>query len=123
MSFTKTVEVFRYLVRKWPLARKKIVEDKANGSAIIDTLKSEISGIVAVNPEGGKEARAAAVQPQVESGNVYLPDGVPWLDDFIAEFTSFPNGKHDDQVDALSQALLDLSASPGAARARALANM
>lgn len=108
MSFTETVETFRRLSRDWPDADRKLVEDKANGSAVVSTLQHEIAGILAVNPEGGKEARAAAVQPQVESGNVYLPDGAPWLDAFVEEFAAFPRGRHDDQVDALSQALLDL---------------
>ena len=109
MSFTDTLATFRRLGGQWPAARHKLVEDKANGSAIIDTLKSEIGGIIAVNPEGGKEARAAAVQPQIESGNVYLPDGAPWLGAFVEEFAMFPRGRHDDQVDALTQALIDLS--------------
>ena len=73
---------------------------------------SAFGGIIAVNPEGGKEARAAAVQPQIESGNVYLPDGADWLEAFIDEFAAFPRGRHDDQVDALSQALLDLGVNP-----------
>ena len=72
------------------------------------TLKGEISGIIAISPSGGKEARAAAVQPQIESGNVYLPDGAAWLDPFVEEFATFPRGRHDDQVDALTQALADL---------------
>ncbi len=96
-------------MHEWPDASRKLVEDKANGSAIVSTLEHEIAGIIPVNPEGGKEARAAAVQPQIESGNVYLPDGAPWLDDFVEEFAAFPRGRHDDQVDALSQALLDLN--------------
>ena len=108
MSFTETLATFRRLARDWPDASRKLVEDKANGSAVVSTLEHEIAGIIAVNPEGGKEARAAAVQPQIESGNVYLPEGAPWLDDFVAEFAAFPRGRHDDQVDALSQALLDL---------------
>jgi predicted phage terminase large subunit-like protein len=117
MSFTKTLVSFRDIVSKWPKAMKKLVEDKANGSAIIDTLRSEISGIVPIEPEGGKEARAAAIQPSVESGNVYLQDGASWLDDFVQEFADFPNGTHDDQVDALSQALIYLRATPAMARA------
>ncbi len=91
--------------------RKHLVEDKANGSAIIETLKDKISGIIAVNPEGGKESRASAVSPQVEAGNVYLPDGAPWLDEFIGEHSGFPKAAHDDEVDALSQALLYFSDS------------
>jgi predicted phage terminase large subunit-like protein len=111
-SFTATLVEFKRLCVKWPHARRKLVEDKANGSAVIDTLKSKIAGIIAVNPEGGKESRAAAVSPEIESGNTYLPDGAPWLDDFVTEFAVFPNGSNDDQVDAASQALLDLSGGP-----------
>ena len=61
-----------------------------------------------VTPEGGKVAMAAAVSPAIESGNVYLPHPqiAPWVEDFIEECASFPNGAHDDQVDAASQALL-----------------
>lgn len=122
-SFTMTLAQFRVLSQAWPFARRKIVEDKANGPAIIDTLRSEIAGIIAVNPEGGKEARASAMQPQVESGNVYLPDGAAWLEDFVEELGLFPYGRNDDQVDCMTQALLDLSASPEVTRARAMANL
>src|SRR5262249_39015160 len=84
------------------------VEDKANGSAVIDDLKSAVGGLVPVQPEGGKEARAAVVQPYAEAGNIYLPDPsiAPWVEDYIAEFQNFPNGAHDDQVDATSQAIV-----------------
>jgi predicted phage terminase large subunit-like protein len=120
VGFTETLTAFRILVKQWPKAFKKLVEAKANGDAIIETLKTEIGGIVPVEPEGGKEARANAVSPQVESGNVYLPDGAPWLDEWVDEFSSFPKGAHDDQVDALSQALIELLVDNGAARFRAL---
>ena len=61
-----------------------------------------------MNPEGGKVARAAAVSPLIEASNVYLPhpDYAPWVGDFIEECAAFPNGAHDDQVDAMTQALL-----------------
>lgn len=50
-------------------------------------------------------SRAAAVSPEAEAGNWYLPHpGIaPWVTDFIEECASFPNGVHDDQVDAWSQ--------------------
>lgn len=91
--------------------RKHLVEEKANGAAIIETLKDKISGIIAVNPEGGKESRASAISPQVEAGNVYLPDGASWLDTLVGEHSGFPKGAHDDIVDSLSQALLYFSES------------
>ena len=48
------------------------------------------------------------MQAQVEAGQCYLPDGAPWLGEFIEEFSAFPKGRHDDQVDAWSQGLLEL---------------
>jgi predicted phage terminase large subunit-like protein len=71
-------------------------------------LQREIDGLLPVNPEGGKIARASAVSPLIEAGNVYLPHPLycPWVNDFIEECAAFPNGAHDDQVDAMTQALL-----------------
>jgi predicted phage terminase large subunit-like protein len=85
----------------------KLVEDKANGPAIISVLEHEIPGIIAVEPEGSKESRAHSVTYLCEAGNVYLPDPSlnPWVHDFVDELANFPNGTHDDQVDAMTQAL------------------
>jgi predicted phage terminase large subunit-like protein len=75
--------------------------------AVLQTLKHEMAGLIAVNPEGGKIARAHAVSPQIESGNVYLPHPslYPWVEPFIESCAAFPNGSYDDDVDALTQAL------------------
>jgi predicted phage terminase large subunit-like protein len=120
LSFTDTVSEMRRLCSLYPHAFKKLVEDKANGTAVINTLQSEIAGIIAIEPQGGKESRAAAAQPQIESGNVYIKDGAPWVDDFVQEFADFPLGSHDDQVDALCQALIYLMNSPALTRAIAM---
>lgn len=103
-----TVKAVRELSQKWPNTLAKLIEDKANGSAVIQFLQHQIPGIIPVNPEGGKVARAQAVSPLIEAGNVYLPhpDCAPWVGDFIEECAAFPNGAHDDQVDAMTQALL-----------------
>jgi predicted phage terminase large subunit-like protein len=105
MNFPATVQTIRNIVRKHPDAHWKLIEDKANGSAIISLLHHEIGGIIPVNPEGGKVARVNAVSAYIESGNVYLPRNAEWVHDFVEEAASFPNGKNDDQVDAMSQAL------------------
>jgi predicted phage terminase large subunit-like protein len=105
LSFGATVNAIRSLTAKWPQTHVKLVEDKANGTAIIDTLKHEIPGIIPVQPEGGKEARAHAVSGDVEAHNVYLPEAAPWVHDFIEECAAFPASAHDDQVDAMTQAL------------------
>lgn len=108
MDCPATLQAIRALSQKWPGTIAKLIEDKANGSAVIQMLDYEISGLLPVNPQGGKVARAAAVSPLVEAGNVYLPhpDYAPWVNDFIEECIQFPNGAHDDQVDAMTQALL-----------------
>ena len=108
MDCPATVKAVRELSAKWPTLLAKLIEDKANGSAVIQMLSREIPGILPVNPEGGKIARAAAVSPLIEAGNVYLPHPLwqPWVNDFIEECAAFPNGAHDDQVDAMTQALL-----------------
>lgn len=89
----------------YPQCHRTLIEDKANGSAIISMLRNQIHGIVAVNPKGGKYSRAEAIVGAVESGNVYLPTNRHFTGDFIDECASFPNGAHDDQVDCMTQAL------------------
>lgn len=87
---------------------ERVVEDKANGTAVIDTLTSEISGMVAVNPTDSKEARARSTTPEAEAGNIFFPfpgdPGNEWVTDLLSELREFPTGVHDDQVDAYSQA-------------------
>jgi len=107
MGFSASLQAVRNLKGKYPGATAVLVEDKANGPAVIETLTKEIPGIIAIEPEGGKIARAYAVQPEQEAGNVYLPDPsiAPWVGEFVEECASFPNAPNDDQVDAFTQAV------------------
>lgn len=108
MSFTETLENIKFLLEKYPNISAKFVEDKANGSAIINVLNLSIGGFIPVQVDrgtGGKVARVMAIEPFVNSGNVYLPDDADWITDFVNECSEFPNSKNDDQVDAMSQAL------------------
>ena len=84
-----------------------MIEDKANGPAVIDTLRGEISGLTPINPEGSKESRLNAVSPQFESGNIYIPHPsiAPWIEQYLDELCNFPFTAHDDQCDSTSQAL------------------
>ena len=112
VDFPAAVLAVRSLAAKWPQAHAKLVENKANGPAIVSTLRGEIPGLIEVEPDGGKVARANAVTPWVEAGNVYLPhpDLAPWVTAFIDEAAAFPAGANDDQVDAMSQGLARLLA-------------
>ena len=111
-DFVKTLEQFVAASKKWPRVTRKLVEDKANGSAIISTLRRKVSGIIPITPKESKEARAQAVATLWEAKNVWLPpkERFPWVEhEFIPELLSFPAGAHDDQIDAMTQALTDLN--------------
>ncbi|MBK8169664.1 MAG: phage terminase large subunit [Sandaracinaceae bacterium] len=111
MSFSATCDAMRMLSAKWPKARLKLVEAAANGEAVASALKHSLPGIVLVRPEGGKESRANAIAPLWEAGNVLISEQMSDSIDFIDELLSFPLGRHDDQVDAMTQALVRLSIS------------
>jgi predicted phage terminase large subunit-like protein len=114
MDFVTTCQRFREVAAKWPQATLKIVEDKANGTAVINALRRIVPGIVPESPTESKEARASAVSPLAEAGNVHLPtpELAPWIGDLIEEAAAFPNGANDDQVDTLTQALNRLVLAP-----------
>ena len=107
MDFPATIQAVKQMSKKWPRAHRKLVEDKANGSAVIASLKHTIGGFIEVNPEGGKESRCHSITSQLESGNVYVPHPhvASWVSGFLDECVSFPAGKNDDQVDGMTQAL------------------
>jgi predicted phage terminase large subunit-like protein len=110
MSFTKTVETMKQCNRDWPKAIAKYVEDKANGSAVIDHLRKEVMGLIEVNPESGKLARAQATSPLFYGGNVVFPhpNRYPWARTILEQMRQFPKGKNDDIVDAFTQGALKL---------------
>lgn len=105
MSFTETLKALRAFNSKHKSRIAIYIEDKANGSAIIDVLSQKISGIIAYQPKDSKVVRAQSVMPLIEAGNVYLPKYAAFTNDFVEECASFPNGANDDQVDGLSMGL------------------
>lgn len=114
MTFVETCDALRRLAAKWPKALLKLVEDTANGPAVVNSLARKVPGLVPVTPDGSKVARAAAVSPFVEAKQVYLPapELAPWVGGLIAEAAQFPQSPHDDRVDAMSQALNRLLLNP-----------
>lgn len=83
-----------------------LLEDKASGQSLLQDLRVETDlPLIAVMPKGDKLARLIRVTPMLEAGKVALPGHAPWLADFEAELSQFPNAPHDDQVDAVSQYL------------------
>ena len=114
MTFTESVAAVRTLTGKWPKARAKVIENKANGPAIVDTLSKQVPGMVEFNPKGSKEERALSVTPYFEAGNIHFPepDACPWVHDLIQDLLMFPKGVYKDDVDALVQGILYLMDKP-----------
>lgn len=116
LTYPGTKELVRGLRGRFPNASHIYVEDAANGPAIIDDMRSQISGLIAVPPQGGKIARAHSASGAVEAGNVLLPEyldaqgvviaGREWVPEFIDRMAKFPRIANDDDVDAFTQLII-----------------
>lgn len=123
MGFVNTVDKIKQFAIKYPGIDEIVIEEKANGSAIIETLSytDGIPPVVGINPKGGKYSRAQATSSFVEAGNVYLFDDITdedeedfeWygkanlnpIEGFIEQHRTFPFGQHDDMVDSQDQGI------------------
>jgi len=107
MGFADQLTALSRMFETYPDAMHKEIEEKANGAAIIETVKELYPGIVANRPHTEKAARLAAVAPLYHAKNVYYPDEnvQPWVKENITEITKFPKTTHDDTVDVASMAV------------------
>jgi len=106
MGFTASKAAVLSMCAKYPETTAVLIEDKANGPAVMDALRDDVPGLLPILPDGSKVARAYAVTPLWAGGNVWIPgDDTFWTRDFVEELISFPAGAHDDQVDSMTQAL------------------
>lgn len=119
MRFTEAKKAIPRLAARWPECRRTLVEDKANGPALVDELRTVLPGLILdpVNKTtGSKVQRAEAIADYVEAGNVYLPHPTiaAWVrDEWLPEFNEFPDGLNDDQVDAFTGGMRDLTRKRG----------
>ena len=105
-GITNSIIQIKRMKQDYPSMGRILIEEKANGSAVLELLHDEIPGLHAVNPKDGKIQRAWAVLPYVEAGDVYLPDYYSWTEDWLEEVCVFPNRKDKDRVDAMTQVLV-----------------
>lgn len=83
-----------------------LIEDKGSGQSLLQDLRLEREvPVIGIMPTGDKMTRVMRVTPLMEAGKMALPKHASWLAAFEAEFFGFPDGAHDDQVDAVSQYL------------------
>jgi predicted phage terminase large subunit-like protein len=118
LNAPNTMREIRKMRSKWPQAKRVLIEESANGPAIIQMLEQEFTGIVPVRAQGSKTVRlhwgVSSVAGFIEDGNVYLPRAhskhseagrchVEIAEELISEGAAFPHGAHDDLVDACVQ--------------------
>ena len=129
MSFVDTIQAIEELTdwakRQFGYSGTVLIEGAANGNAAYSVLREKIPNLKLVPVQHNKLARAHGIAVQMEAGNVHLPGfrredtlavdrarTPAWVQDYIHELATFPNGAHDDQVDATTQALTRI-ARPG----------
>lgn len=109
LTFNQMCEKIKSIRTIFPQIKRTIVEKKANGQSVIDTLNSSLGGFIPYDPKmDSKLSRANSVTYLLESGNVFLPDKSVdgTIEEMVEEMKAFPNGTHDDEVDALTQYLI-----------------
>ena len=86
-----------------------LIEEAGIGQSFLQQYNAGVGAgqrrAIGVRPDGNKITRLETESPVIASGHVLVPNRAPWLDEFRREITEFPNGRHDDQVDSLSQFL------------------
>ena len=78
------------------------MEDTASGMGLIQILREQTRlSVIGRHPKDDKQTRLSRHQGRFEAGRIFLPAEAPWLAEFEGELLAFPNGRYDDQVDAL----------------------
>lgn len=126
LSFPQTVEAIKQLLSAYPSVSAKLIEEGANGRAIIDTLYRDVGGIIPIIPRESKLARAQAVTPYFQSGNVWVRRDT-WTHNYIRELLTFDgspssNTVKDDQVDMTTMAINYIQRTWGSLRSTETGN-
>lgn len=134
MGLTETEQTIRSMRARWEHKAqgnwRVYIEDKANGTAAVEQLQREMTGVIPLEPKGGKESRGYAAQPIVYGGNVFLPEGAEFLlfsidggEGWLTEVARFPHGDRDDQTDAMTQLLIEMQVAHDWARTLMLSEL
>ena len=110
-----TVREIKNQRRLYPEIRAVLVEDKANGSAVVQKLRQDVPGVVEIEPRGGKVARLFAAAPEWQAGDWYVDRNAAWAEPFVRQLTEFPAAANDDMVDMATQASAWLAGEGAAA--------
>jgi predicted phage terminase large subunit-like protein len=94
-------------------AMRVLIEQAGSGMQLLQYFQRQgYPNVIGWKPKDDKATRLMSVTPRIESGRVAIPRDAPWMAEFRREMTLFPNGKHDDQVDSVSQFLVWWDSAP-----------
>ncbi|MDT3683687.1 MAG: phage terminase large subunit [Pseudorhodoplanes sp.] len=83
-----------------------LIEDASAGTALAQDIKRIVHvPVKLIRPDHDKIGRVYVQQAKFEQGLVLFPEGAPFLPELLSELLTFPQGRHDDQVDSICQAL------------------
>src|SRR5882672_8807772 len=102
--FDKLKDKIIEVKQRYGKAASLVIEESPISHGLIQSLREKHINVVDIKPDRDKQSRLISQIDLFEGGSVLLPKDAPWLDAFVSELLSFP-GRHDDQVDALTQGL------------------
>jgi predicted phage terminase large subunit-like protein len=102
--FDKLKDKIIEVKERYGRAASLVIEESPISHGLIQSLREKHINVVDIKPDRDKQSRLISQIDLFEGGSVLLPKDAPWLDAFVSELLSFP-GRHDDQVDALTQGL------------------
>ena len=109
MGISATIKEIRAMNARWRQARKILIEETANGAAIIQLLHHELKHILPMPAHGSKTVRlhwqVNSVAGLIEDKRVYLPRAARYSKELVQEFRDFPLAPNDDYVDMTTQGL------------------
>jgi predicted phage terminase large subunit-like protein len=107
-TFTRQLQMMRELVNKHPQVCLHLVENLANGTALINTLQREINGLTPILPRTyghSKSMRLQACVPAIMEGRLWIPRDTTYSVDVVKELVGFPLATNDDIVDCIAYAI------------------
>jgi predicted phage terminase large subunit-like protein len=105
-SFYEQQEQMRAQAEKWRPVAIGIESVAYQAAAFQEAVRGSLWAFEEVRPEKDKVTRARLLAARAEAGKVFVRKMATWWDELEAELLAFPNGRHDDQVDALVYAVM-----------------
>jgi predicted phage terminase large subunit-like protein len=103
LEYPRLKEKVNQLYLQWK-PDKVLIEDANSGTSLYQELRlKRLFRPIMIRPRGDKVERVNGCLGEIKGGHILLPSKAPWLDTFLSELRAFPEGRHDDQVDSMSQ--------------------